>query len=46
LREEAMTGEASDFPTLALSRSGNTGISQPSKEGHPESFTTKSKACD
>jgi hypothetical protein len=30
LREEAMTGKASDFPTLALSRSGNTGISQPS----------------
>jgi hypothetical protein len=36
LREEAMTGKASDFPTLALSRSGNTGISQPStKKGTP-----------
>jgi len=35
LREEAMTGKASDFPTLALSRSGNTGISQPSQRRAP-----------
>jgi hypothetical protein len=30
-----MTGKASDFPTLALSRSGNTGISQPSQRRAP-----------
>jgi len=32
-----MTRQASDFPTLALSRSGGTGISQPLQR-HPESL--------
>jgi hypothetical protein len=35
LREEAITGKVSDFPTLALSRSGGTGISQPSRGRAP-----------
>jgi hypothetical protein len=44
LREEAMTGKASDFPTLALSRSGNTGISQPSfKKGTPSQIKQNQK---
>jgi hypothetical protein len=34
-REEGMTWQASDFPTLALSRSGGTGISQPSQRRAP-----------
>jgi len=40
-----MSGKASDFPTLALSRSGNTGISQPStKKGTPSQNTFKTES--